>query len=189
VASLTDSGSGWTTSAYAGMFVKTTGGTGLNQVLEILDNTSEVLTLASAWPVAIDTNTTFIICETREEFTYTVAATSGNLKRAETSWQHEKLFYGVASPLMVYKLGGDKTTASVAVNAQNVLDESYLTAAAKYFLRDLTSAVTIKNWFKLLNNNERVPDGAVNTYQDTALYAEMYRYGKLLVDSKTAFGE
>ena len=41
-ASLTDASSGWTVDAYAGKYVKTTGGTGLNQVLQIVSNTSQV---------------------------------------------------------------------------------------------------------------------------------------------------
>lgn len=185
-ASLTDSGSGWTVDAYAGKYVKTTGGTGLNQVLQIVSNTSQVLTLESAWTVAISTDTTFEIVENREDESYYIPATSGHNKRAYCSWVHEKLYEGVDVPLFIAKLAGDKTTNTVAINTQGVLDESYITYAVKYFLRDLTDADVVDDWNKLLFNMEAPVSGRKQTKQDMELYTQMYKYGKLLVESATA---
>jgi len=184
---LTESDMGAVVNAYAGMYVKTTAGTGLNQVLRIVSNSATVLTLASVWPVAISTDTTYEICATREEFSYYVPATSGNKKRALCAWEHEKLFSGVPEPLFIYKLAGDKTTADSTSNAQNVLDEGYITAAAKYFLRNLADVNVVRNWNKLLFK-ETVPNTAVHRQPpyDEVLYAAIYAYGKLLKESATA---
>lgn len=185
-ASLTDSGSGWTVDAYAGMYVKTTGGTGLNQVLQIVSNSAQVLTLESAWGVAIDNTTTFEIVESREDESYYIPATSGSNKRAYCSWVHEKLYEGVDVPLFIAKLAGDKNTNTAAINAQGALDESYITYAVKYFLRDLTDADVVDDWNKLLFNMETPVSGRKQTKQDMALYTQMYKYGKLLVESAAA---
>lgn len=185
-ASLTDANSGWTVDAYAGKYVKTTGGTGLNQVLQIESNTSQVLTLESAWGVAIDNTTTFEIVESREDESYYIPATSGHNKRAYCSWVHEKLYEGVDVPLFIAKLAGDKNTNTAAINAQGVLDESYITYAVKYFLRDLTDADVVDDWNKLLFNMETPVSGRKQTKQDMALYTQMYKYGKLLVESANA---
>jgi hypothetical protein len=143
--------------------------------------------LESAWGVSISTDTTFTICATRNEFSHTIAATSGQLKRAILAWVHETLFTGVAVPLFIQKLAGDKTLNTTAVNAQGVLDEGYITMASKYFLRDLTSQAVREDWLKLLFNMKPVYNN--KTSQDMVLYAEMYKYGKKLKESKTAFTE
>ena len=184
---LTASAMGAVVNAYAGMYVKTTGGTGLNQVLQIVSNSATVLTLASAWPVAISTDTTFAICATRDEFSHTIAATSGNLKRALTAWQHEKMFYGTPEPLIIYKLAGDKTTADTVTNAQDVLDESYIVKAAKFFGRNLADPVVLRNWNKLLFN-ELIPSTTTLRQPpfNQALYNDWMEKGKLLVESATA---
>ena len=185
VNTLTASAMGAVVNAYAGMYVKTTGGTGLNQVLQIVSNSATVLTLASAWPVAISTDTTFAICAGRDDFSHTIAATSGNKKRALTSWEDVNM-YGttVKPPLFIYKLAGDKTTAGTATNAQNVLDESYLVKSTKFFLRDLSDAEVMANWNLLLSDGL---GGSLKAKADfTALYNDLYDKGKLLVESATA---
>jgi hypothetical protein len=184
---LTQAGAGWTVNALRNMYVKTTGGTGLNQVRKITANSATVLTLESAWTTPISTDTTFTVCATRNEFSHTIAATSGQLKRAWLAFEHETLYPGIAKPLFIQKLAGDKTTNSVAVNAQGVLDEGYITMAAKYFLRDLTDQTVREEWLKILFNLEPVIAG--RTKQDMTLYTQMYRYGKRLKESKTAFSE
>lgn len=187
VATLTDANSGWTVNAYAGMYVKTTGGTGLNQVRQIVSNTSQVLTLDSAWTVAIDTNTTFTIMAERDNFSHTIAATSGQLKRAILAWQHETLFSGIPEPLLIYKLAGDKTTADTTTNAQDVLDASYMVNACKFFGRNLADQAVRQAWSKLLFNGT-VPDPTKLKQPpfDQALYNTWYAYGKLMTESATA---
>ncbi len=186
VNTLTASAMGAVVNAYAGMYVKTTGGTGLNQVLQIVSNSATVLTLASAWPVAISTDTTFAICATRDDFSWTIPATSGSNKRAYCAWVHEKLFYGYDVPYFISKLASDKTTNITAVNAQGVLDETYITKAAKYFLRDITSLPVVEEWNKLLFNGEKPVAGRKQTQQDMTLYGEMYKRGKQLIDTAAA---
>lgn len=169
---------------YAGMYVKTTGGTGLNQVRQIVSNSSTVLTLDAVWSVAIGTDTTFAICATRDEFSHTIAATSGNKKRALTSWEDVNMYGTTKPPLFIYKLAGDKTTADDVTNAQNVLDESYLVKATKYFLRDLSDAEVMANWNILLGEGFGGSQKAKADFR--ALYDQLYDYGKLLVESATA---
>ena len=188
-ATLTRSGTAYTVDAYKDMYVKTTGGTGPNQLRKILSNSGTVLTLDSAWTTPISTDTTFAICTIRDCFTYYIEATSGQKKRAILAWAHEKLFYGTPEPLFIHKLAGDKTTADTATNGQSVLDEGYIIAAAKYFLRDLTSQTVRQNWGKLLFGVP-VPDPD-NTLlkqppMDVTYYREVYAYGKLLKESATA---
>ena len=66
---LTDSGSGWSTNAYAGMMVRITGGAGKGQVRMILSNTSEVLTVSRAFSTTPTTTSTFeIVTATSVEF-------------------------------------------------------------------------------------------------------------------------
>lgn len=187
---LTDAGSGWVVNAYAGMYVKTTGGTGPNQVRQIVSNTSQVLTLDSVWTAAIGVDTTFIICATRNEFSHALFTTSGNKKQALVMWEDPLFFYGTYEPLIIFNLAGDKTTASTEVNAQSVLNEYYAIRACKYFLRDLTDQTVVANWKKLLcNDKTRLEYGAMQTYQDVVYHTELMKYGKLLYDSKTAFSE
>lgn len=190
-ATLTQSTMGAVVNAYQNMYVKTTGGTGLNQVRKILTNSTTVLTLESAWTTPIDNTTTYSICATREEFSYTIEATSGQIKRAWLAWEHAKFFPLTPKPLVIAKLAGDKTTADTATNAQGVLDESYITKATKYFLRDITDAAVMLEWRKLLFNTEDPdPTKTKVTNQDTegvnSTYGQIYKRGKLLVESATA---
>lgn len=187
-ATLTQSGAGWVTNAYQGMYVKTTGGTGSNQVKEILSNSATVLQLESAWDTPISTDTTFAICATRGDFTYTVAATRGSNKRGITAWEHETLFPNTEPPLIVWTLSGDKTTSSTAIDAANALKEGYCVAGVKYFLRDLTDATVRRNWLRLLTDNQVLTGDEPKVYrQDVALFNEIMAYGKLLKESATAF--
>jgi len=187
-ATLTESGAGWVVNAYVGMYVKTTGGTGPNQVREILSNSSTVLSLASAWTVPISTDTTFAICATRGDFTYTVDATRGSNKRGITAWEHETLYPNTEPPLIVWTLSGDKTTSTTAIDAANALKEGYCVAAVKYFLRDLTDAAVKQKWFRLLTDNNVLTEDDPKVYrQDVALFDEIMAYGKLLKESATAF--
>jgi len=172
---------------YADMWVKTTDHTGLNQVRKIVSNSATVLTLDTAWTVGIDNTTDFVISANREDFSYAIDATSGNNKRAYCAWVHEKLFPVTPVPYLIYKLAGDKTTADTATNAQGVLDESYITKAVKYALRDLTDGVVLANWEKLVFNG-KVRDASDTRIlnPDMTLYGQLYTFGKLLVESAAA---
>lgn len=188
VATLTSAGAGWTVNAYADMYVKTTGGTGSNQIRKILSNSSQVLTLESAWTTPISTDTTFDVYPSLDNYAYAISGTVGQLKRAHFCWIHAKFFPLTPVPLLVYKLAGDKTTADVATNAQNVLDESYITYAVKYFLRDLTDSAVLEKWNKVLFNREDIDITRIKrTNQDMVVYKELIEYGKNLVESATAF--
>lgn len=173
---------------YADMWVKTTDHTGLNQIRQIISNSATVLTLDSAWTVGIDNTTDFTICATRDEFSWTIAATSGSNKRAYCAWVHEKLFPVTPVPYFIYKLAGDKTTADTATNAQGVLDESYITKAVKYELRALTDLTVLANWRKLIFN-DRTPDAAdtrILTNPDMDVYGRLYASWKLAVETAAA---
>lgn len=183
---LTQATGGWVVNAYANCYVKTTDHTGLNQIRKVLSNSATVLTLDSAWTTGIDNTTDFSICATRDEFSWDIFNTSGSNKQAIVMWEHAKLFAGVDPPLLIYKLAGDKTTASVAVNAQNVLDESYVIKGVKYLLRDLTDAEVLSNWKKLLFNGETPDLSRAKTQQDLVVYDWVYDVGKYLIDTAAA---
>lgn len=174
---------------YKNMYLKTTGGTGLNQVRKILANSTTVITLESAWTTPIANDTTFAICAGRDDFSHYVETTSGQKKRAILAWEHTKLFNGIPEPLWIHKLAGDKTTADTATNAQSVLDEGYIIPATKYFLRNLADQAVLQAWGRLLFG-EPVPNPDNTKIKqppmDVALYREYYAFGKLLKESATA---
>jgi hypothetical protein len=116
---------------------------------------------------------------------------SGEKKMALLTWEHKLFFKGIQSPLIVTKIAGDKTASSDPVNEQNKKDELYISNAVKYFLRDLTDQDVINNWKRLIGNKKRIPEPDKATYidQDTALYYEIYKYGKLLTENKKALSE
>ena len=188
---ITDAGSEWEVNAYAGMYVKTTGGTGANQVIQIKANSSQVLTLEEDLGSAINTDTTFSICATRDEFSHDIYKTSGQNKQALVMWQ--EMFPSAQEPLFIWKLAGDKTTSTVAFNAQNELEEGYITSAAKYFLRDLTDADVLERWKKLLFGSDPILSTAKrfvtqDVLGENSAYNQMYDFGKLLKESATALG-
>lgn len=61
---LTDSGIGWTADAYIGSYVWVYGGTGIGQIREITDNTTEILTVDRAWDTNPDSTSTYRILAT-----------------------------------------------------------------------------------------------------------------------------
>jgi hypothetical protein len=173
---------------YKGMWVKTTDHTGLNQLRQITANSATVLTLDSAWTVAIDNTTDFTISENEEDFAYVIGATSGSNKRAYCAWVHEKLFPLTPVPFFIDKLAGDKTTSDTITNAQGVLDEIYITKAVKYELRDLTDLTVLANWRKLIFG-DREPDASdtrIIKDPDMAIYGRLYATWKLAVETAAA---
>ncbi|NOR84698.1 hypothetical protein GQ473_01130 [archaeon] len=56
---LTDSGEGWSVDAYAGKNVEITSGTGAGQVRNVISNTSEILTVNTAWTTNPDATSVY----------------------------------------------------------------------------------------------------------------------------------
>lgn len=176
---LTDSGSGWEVDEFAGMYVKIYEGTGIGQVRTIESNTSEILTVTEDWDENPDTDSKFYVYENRDSFSHEIDDTSGNKKRALIAWEHDKGFPTKNEPLIIYKLGGDKTTASSSVNTQDALDEDYIEWGVKYLMSDLTDSNVIDDWKKLIGNGANVNSVLSKSFeQDVYFYMELYKYSK-----------
>jgi hypothetical protein len=88
---LTQTGKTWGTNEHAGRILRTTGGTGANQVKKLVSNTATVLTPDTVWSTTPDATTTYVIYEGPPAVTATATAgTTTTFTVASAAWSTNK---------------------------------------------------------------------------------------------------